>query len=275
MSAAVAAFVAHRRGDYAWMLGSFVVPAERLGELVEAVGRRAVEGPPSPAPWPLSVIVESTREGAGVIEDVRRRFGEALRVKALEVRPLEADAIRADHGASTSDVLGDVAVFYEVPLDERMETRLDAVAAGGASAKVRTGGVEAEAFPTAAAVVHFLRACTERDVPFKATAGLHHAFRGRYPLTYEPHSASGIMHGFLGLAVVAALIRERDIGEREAAALLAAGAEDLEVREDGLSWRGHPLTVAEITRARETFFRSFGSCSFEEPVAELTALGLV
>jgi hypothetical protein len=140
---------------------------------------------------------------------------------------------------------------------------------------VRTGGVTAEAFPTTAALVRFVRECAERDVPFKATAGLHHAFRGRYPLTYQPDSASGTMHGFLGLAVVAALIHEHDIGEREAATVLAAGAEDLEVGEDRLSWRGHLLTADEITRARETFFRSFGSCSFEEPVAELKALGLV
>jgi hypothetical protein len=275
MSAAVAAFDAHRRGEHAWMLGSFVVPGKLVGELAEALGRLAVEVPPMGGAWPLGVIVESVAEGASVTEDVRRRHGDLLRVAALEVRPLESDAIRAGHGASAAGGLDDVTVFYEVPLDERMEARLDAVAVGGASAKVRTGGVTAEAFPTTAALVRFVRECAERDVPFKATAGLHHAFRGRYPLTYQPDSASGTMHGFLGLAVVAALIHEHDIGEREAATVLAAGAEDLEVGEDRLSWRGHLLTADEITRARETFFRSFGSCSFEEPVAELKALGLV
>jgi hypothetical protein len=275
MSAAVAAFDAYRRGEHAWMLGSFVVPGRRVDELAEAVRQLAPEGPRGGPPWPLAAIVDSAAEGAGLIEGLRRRQGDALGVAALEVRPLDADAIRAGHAACGADGLDGVTVFYEVPLDEQMEARLDAVAAVGASAKVRTGGVTAESFPATAAVVAFVRGCAARDVPFKATAGLHHAFRGRYPLTYEPDGACGTMHGFLGLAVAAVLIRERDIGERDAATLLAAGAEDLEVDGDRLGWRGEWLAVDEIRRARDTFFRSFGSCSFEEPVAELKALGLI
>jgi hypothetical protein len=282
MSAAVADFHARRHGEVRWMLGSFVVPASRVGELAASV--REYVGPAEATadvsyaaraePWPLSVIVESAVEGAGVIEDVRRRHGDDLRVVALEVRPLEAEKIQGGQREPSAKALDEVATFYEVPLDERMEARLDAVASVGAHAKVRTGGVTAEAFPTTAALVGFLVACAERAVSFKATAGLHHPFRGRYPLTYEPGSARATMHGFLGLALVSALIHQRAVDEREASGLLAGGPEDLELAADALVWHGHRLTTEEIERARG-FFRSFGSCSFDEPVAELQQAGLL
>jgi hypothetical protein len=37
-------------------------------------------------------------------------------------------------------------------------------------------------------------------------------------------------------------------------------------------WRGLSLSIPQIKEAREKFFHSVGSCSFEEPVLELQAL---
>jgi hypothetical protein len=283
MSAAVAAFHEHRHGEHAWMLGSFVVPAGRVQELAEAIEaqRVAAEGGArvgaheSPDPWPLSLLVASSEEGAEAMGVVRRRFADALRVAALEVRPVGAQAIRERHEHVSGQAAEGVHVFYEVPLDEHMEARLDSIAAVGAHAKVRTGGVTAEAFPSVGALVRFLRACAERDIAFKATAGLHHPFPGRYPLTGEPGSARGAMHGFLSVALTAALVRARAVDDAEATASLTAGAGDLAVRDDGLSWRGHRLSNPDVADLRRDFFRSFGSCSFTEPVEELRAVGLL
>ena len=82
-----------------------------------------------------------------------------------------------------------------------------AIARRGGRAKMRTGGVTAEAFPTAAQVLRFLRACTEARVPFKATAGLHHPLRAEYRLTYAPDSPRGTMFGFLNVFLTAVLLR--------------------------------------------------------------------
>jgi hypothetical protein len=276
MEAAAAAYHRYRCGEHRWMLGSFVVPAERAGELATAargLGARADArgGDVTADPWPVSVIVPSAEEGARVVAEVARWHADHLAVAALEVRPLVARAIREDAAAG---VPADVPIFHEVPLDEGLEATLDAVASLRRCAKVRTGGVVPEAFPASNALVRFVRACAEREVSFKATAGLHHAFRGRYPLTYEPGSACATMHGFMGLALVAALVLERGVDERGAAALLGAGVEDVDVGADGLRWRSHHVSVEALARARR-FFRSFGSCSFEEPVAELQQAGLL
>ena len=45
--------------------------------------------------------------------------------------------------------------------------------------------------------------------------------------------------------------------------------------DEELRWRGRSLTTAQIAAARRDFAHSFGSCSFEEPLADLRALGLL
>ena len=54
----------------------------------------------------------------------------------------------------------------------------------------------------------------------KATAGLHHALRGDYRLTYEPDSARRTMHGFVNLVLAAALLLAGKIDEELADACL-------------------------------------------------------
>jgi hypothetical protein len=268
VEAAAAAFQRYRAGGHAWLLGGFVVPAERLDELADAVrGLRPSE------PWPVSVIVGSPEEAVDALEWARRH-AVRLSVKALEVRPMAAEEIVAARPAPWAATEG-IEIYHEVPLDDDTEARLDALAVVGAAAKLRTGGLTSASTPARGAVVRFMSACRERGLAFKATAGLHHAFPGSYPLTYEPDSACGMMHGFLGVALVAALVHEGAVSDTEASELLGGDARALEVGAEALRWHGRTVSEAALVRARAGFFRSFGSCSFEEPVEELVAAGLL
>jgi hypothetical protein len=136
----------------------------------------------------------------------------------------------------------------------------------GFRAKIRTGGITNDAFPTPETVATFIRACRSEEVAFKATAGLHHPLRCVRPVTYEPNAAVGTMHGFLNVFLAAAMV---DAAE---AILRETDANAFRFDDDGASWRARRVSVAHL-RATRQFATSFGSCSFEEPIDDLKELG--
>jgi hypothetical protein len=144
---------------------------------------------------------------------------------------------------------------------------LDAIRRHGLRAKIRTGGITPDAFPAIGNVAEFLRACKAKGVAFKATAGLHHPLRCVKPLTYEPNAPLGTMHGFLNVFLAAALLDHADeiLAETDARAFA--------FDDGGAEWRGHRVTTEELVAMRRDFATSFGSCSFEEPIADLKELG--
>lgn len=202
MAEAVRNYDAYRRGEHAWMLGRFVVPVAKIG-------------------------------------DVPDEFPVAFVAPLIEV---------TDHVYVESD-------------------DIETLAARGLRAKIRTGGVTADAFPSAASIAGFIQRCAERGVPFKATAGLHHPIRCIKPLTYEPGAPTGTMHGFVNVFMAAALPKQAET------ILMETDARAFEFGDDAASWRGHSVTTEDLARIRSEFAISFGSCSFEEPVADLKELG--
>jgi len=177
--------------------------------------------------------------------------------------------------AKIAEVPGDYPIAFVAPLIEiagndvvYVETGdIDMLAERGLRAKIRTGGVTNDAFPPAAQIAHFINRCAERGVPFKATAGLHHPIRCVKPLTYEPDAPTGTMHGFVNVFMAAALPQYAE------AIVMEADARAFEFGDDAASWRGHSVTTEAIARVRSDFAISFGSCSFEEPIADLKELG--
>jgi len=125
----------------------------------------------------------------------------------------------------------------------------------GLRAKIRTGGITPDAFPSAEAIARFIRDCRDHRVAFKATAGLHHPLRCVKPLTYEPDAPTGTMHGFLNVFIAAAMPDRAE-----------------EVLLDNDLALNAKLTHDEIAYMR-TWAISFGSCSFEEPINDLKELG--
>ena len=144
---------------------------------------------------------------------------------------------------------------------------LDAIKRHGQRAKIRTGGITPDAFPAIENVAGFLRACKEKGVAFKATAGLHHPLRCVKPLTYEPNAPTGTMHGFVNVFLAAALLDHAE------GILAETDPGTFTFDDDGASWRGHRVSTEELRTMRRDFATSFGSCSFEEPISDLRELG--
>jgi hypothetical protein len=233
-----------RASAEAWMLGRFIVPASRLGELPD--------DPPA-----LSVVLD---HGEGDLD--------ALAAYPVELVEGRIDvAWIPDTTALVREKVGADA-YWELAPGRGLPGAVAAVREAGAGAKIRCGGVTADAFPPVAAVAAFVAACRDAGVRFKATAGLHHPVRG---------VRDGLpMHGFLNLLAAAVFAHAHGLGDDEIAAILAEedpGA--FAVDDDGIAVHGHRAGAAEIAAARAELFTAYGSCSFAEPVDDLTDLGVL
>jgi hypothetical protein len=270
MDTAVRNYDSYRNGQHNGLLGRFIVPAKRLAEYEDAVRNAGVDG----SAWSLSVLASTgeaellARFNTGADESGRGGCGsiDVLEVKAASAREIQ-DAAKAFGGK--------YQLYFETPL-ERSATLLPAIAVARGRAKIRTGGEVPSAIPEESRVLEFLRIASERRLPFKATAGLHHALRGPQRLTYKPDSKMAVMHGFLNVFCAAALLWHHQDQRQEAAWMLAERDSDAITMGDGtMTWlnSGVTLTAEQMRIAHERFCIAFGSCSFTEPVEELEAQG--
>ena len=275
MPGAVAEYESYLASSDAWALGRFVVPAARLRELAAAAGD-AQSNPLGSRQGErrLSVVL-----GADLAADVER-----LRAFCADVngegwwRGIDAVELRASTPEAIAQAMrvvpDSVERYVEIPISEDPTPLVRAIAGAGAYAKVRTGGTTTDAFPASDHVARFLATCLREAVPFKATAGLHHPLRGEYPLTYEPGSACGRMYGFLNVFLATAFLAA-GLDEAEARVLLdESDPNAVTFSRTEAVWRSHRIPLDRLAESRR-FLTSFGSCSFREPIDDLTALGLL
>jgi hypothetical protein len=260
------ALAAHRQHAGAWysgLCGPFVCGQGQLADLRIALSVAAATS------IDLSLVVPA---GASAVAEAIDAVAAdpRLRLRAVEV-PITTDgdpvqAARAVAHALDNAPLAAAAAYIEIPLRALADLRttntlLAAIGGRGYRAKLRTGGVTADAFPDEATLAACLHAVVNRRLPFKCTAGLHHAVRHTAADTGFEH------HGFLNVllavaaadngvdtAHVAALLAQRDPG-RVAARVSAIG----------------PGLAGDV----RALFTAFGTCSTDEPVADLVGLGLL
>ena len=83
------------------------------------------------------------------------------------------------------------------------------------------------------------------------------------------------MFGFLNVFLAAAAL---GAGESEATARALLEERDpaaVQFDEGGVSWHGHHLSITQLAGTRNNGVRSFGSCSFREPLDDLASLGML
>ncbi len=238
---ALASYLRHRHTRHQWMLGVFLCPSSKLHDLEWMLGGE---------PVPVGVVID--QHLAEAID--------AISISGLEIRQLET------RDTSIAGSLDRIDPGHALWLEADAKVVLDiAVESPGRriGVKVRCGGASQSDFPSTQILAEAMHATFACGLPLKATAGLHHPWRHFWP-------ELGVWrHGFLNLVAAAtALVLN---GDRDDA------TEMLECREGRLGRGGlqvgkREFTVSEVRSAR-TFLRSYGSCSFDEPVADLVAMG--
>jgi len=261
----------YRSGTHAWMLGRLIVPHEKLTDL-ESLARSAAAT--QDARWPVSVLIGTAAASDAAAAMIRRVTNPN---SVLHIESIEGSAATvADIAMMAAAFPASLDRFVEIPSEPDPADLIAEIGRHGCAAKVRAGGVIAEAFPSPARLARLLTRAAATRVPLKATAGLHHAVRGDRRLTYAEDSASTTMHGFVNLVLAATLLTAGRIDEDLAEALLDDDRpEAFKFGGRAGSWLNAVVTYSEIAHARRALLRSVGSCSFDEPVTELVSLGFV
>ena len=219
---------------------------------------------------PLSVVVTG---GAGQIEGpagLCRRLGLELAGLEIALRDLDdlpGNARRVTAAVDAARAAGslpeETPVYVELPAEASEHGWLgaaDEVAGAELRLKFRTGGLDADAFPSVAMLARWIDAALDRETAFKCTAGLHHAVRHQSEEDGLEH------HGFLNI-----LLATRSAFDGAD----AAGVEGVLAETDGTVLAARAREIGDDLARTRRWFASFGSCSVEEPLADLRELGLV
>ncbi|MEW1776925.1 hypothetical protein [Streptomyces sp. NPDC086777] len=248
---AVPAHIAHQRAWYAQLMGPLISPVSRLDELTRELAGRSCD---------VSVLLPEGPPQLAQARDFSERPA-GPRVTALEMVVPPELAGRQVIATVGESLPTDVRVYVELPRSATRNVLLQALEGTNHHAKLRTGGTRAPAFPDERELATWILGCVRHKVPFKCTAGLHHAVRHRDDITKFEH------HGFLNIVLatsaalqghradtLATLLAQRDPG--------IVAEECRRLGDDG------------IAHAR-AFFTSFGTCSVSDPLGDLVSLGLV
>ena len=294
-------YVQIRKSDHAWMLGRFIVDTPRLEGLAR-LGRETLSE--TDLPIRLCVILgsgasadealDAARADLETVRSVIADYRNTVFVDGFEIRFPEQAVEKADfvsflagvRQAVASAGLRGVELFAEAgePATPRWQQTDSATVEGIAAyitdfpdddtlrrtgLKLRCGGLEPQAFPPAERVAGIIADCRDQHVPLKFTAGLHHPVR-----FYDP-GLDVKQHGFLNVFGAGVFAWALNMSRAELTeCLLDEESSSFRFDGDRFMWRDRVASAAKVERGREMFVTAFGSCSFDEPLDDLKALGI-
>ena len=279
LSAAIEAFKRYLHGRESWIINSIVLPIERLTELA---------GSFDDTPLSLTAIPrradDSERWLGGMEEDCRqlRSFLAAhpqVAIQALEIplpKPGPASEI-AKRVAELAPLVNEHRVFLELPAGgtsfrEDLAATITALQRHRLSLwgiKLRMGGTVPDAFPSISTVADVLATVRDHRVPIKFTAGLHH------PLRHWDNDLSVHMHGFINVLMAAMFAHACRLPPKNIETILAdERSKDFVFNGNVARWLDLPIRTELIEDLRRLVV-GFGSCSIDEPLDDLRALGWV
>jgi hypothetical protein len=274
MATTLGNYDAYLSGGDSWMLGRLVVPVSRLDEFEMLVAGRLplAEGEPA---WQLTGLTApaSDPELPAHLERIaafnRTHLAPSAGLAAINSIELKASGVRAIESAL--DLVPDeLFPFFELPDDRDPRGLIAAIAGSDAGMKVRTGGSSPRSVPAPQRLARLIAGAAAAEVPFKATAGLHH------PLRHRSEAIGADEFGFLNVFAAGVVAMAKRPGEAALVEILSATeASQFKFGARGMDACGHKVPLDEIEEARAKFAISFGSCSFEEPRDHLRAMKLI
>ncbi len=278
LSAALANQAEYVRSDDSWMLSTFVLPVARFKEAAAGFDRFGRDHP-----LRLSALGPGKATAGEFRDELKLVAQEIAALKSVE-NPVHVEQLEMALPKEGLDVIPEIAriveplglpTFWEAPADKaplaiaRLAETNEALGEHRLGFKLRTGGVQADAFPAANKIAKALVAAVRHRVPIKFTAGLHHPIRQFRP------EVKAKMYGFLNVLGAGIVAAEHQLEPDELVPLLES--EDIgqfSFESSGFKWRNWEVPTDRVEKHRQ-LITSFGSCSFNEPREDLRECGLM
>jgi len=312
LAEAVRNYARYRQEPERWMLGRFVCPAARLGELSSLLDQLAS----AETPVPVSVLgqgsgslAEFTRQVAGGVRELvafGERHGASVAADAFEVK-LPDELVHGPMGDAVETTILAVAVVVDTLLSECAGAGRGVPAPVAISYEAGGGKEWRRAVDQAVAALareHVLVSCESRKhvrpAGFKLRcggleapafpspelvaaaiaacrdAGIPMKFTAglHHPMRHFNDSVRCKMHGFINVFVAGVMAHARGLTAEQLQPIIdEENPAEFVFIDEGVRWRDCFATTGEMRAARQQFVTSFGSCSFDEPRDDLRALG--
>jgi len=251
-----------------WMLGRFIIPADKL-KMINP-----------PFDYFLSVILADPNSD----ELTGRLQLFAPQIKAIETRLPDkfsnfqkiSNHLHLVREAVKNAGIKKTDIFMEASAPDQcfeLISALNKIKTGTKHRlgfKLRCGGLHTNDFPAAHKLAKAIKTCKQFDIPIKFTAGLHHAVKN-YSDKYKT-----MQYGFINVFSAALLSFACNLSEKEVEnCLVDENFDNFVFTETDFSWKNQSMSANQIKQLRREKVIGFGSCSFEEPRAELKSLGLL
>lgn len=276
LSEALRNYIKYKQGREAWIVNRFVCPANKISELEAGlkwhnysdrfglcVAGRGGENAADFLANSLTDIKSANKVDCAFFDIFETRLPPQL-LGSSELGHLIMRVARS--------LPEETSLYLEVPMSAEwvmdIPRAIEAISKQkGVSAKIRTGGVTKDAFPSSEQVALFISECARHNVAFKATAGLHHPIR-----KYDAETGA-MMHGFLNVFLAAAVVYCFRAERHDLVPILdASDSSEFRCLTNRISVGTWHLSLKQL-RASRSFATTYGSCSVSEPLADLAQIG--
>ena len=296
------------KSDNSAMLSRFIIPISKLNDLDDFIPLFSDIGS-----LRLSVLggggktddeyLSKIKQNITNINEYRRKHSDKILIDVIECKMATNSPSKSTMQEATTLLnenelthyhefteLPDVGINYstnedESSWDEVIVPTVELISKmKGAGVKLRCGGVVKEAFPSVEQVAAMIQTCVLAKAPMKFTAGLHH------PIRHFADEYDEFMHGFIntfGAGIFATTFpTPKNLQEKYRMFTLLShmiddqNAENFSFTNDSMIWKVRDdrdtefeIDTEKIEKVREKGMISYGSCSFQDPIDDLTQLG--
>lgn len=277
-------------------LGKFILPANKIIETTSILSNKNIFSTIKNK-IPLSIILtgcEKLDEFYNVliqdiknIENLENQFNEVIKIDSFEILPSK-EIINTSHlnsfhkftshlNENLPEPLKKIELYCELPLTdnfflEKKEEYLKNIKINNEikdniklSLKLRTGGITPKQIPNSKDIAETIYLSSKYKIPLKATAGLH------VPVPNNNPHVGAKLHGFLNVfSCMFFCYNEESINVKEMINILSSYSyPDFKFSNSGLQIDNYFISNNKLEELKIKYVKSFGTCSFEEPIQHL------